>query len=494
MFLSPVVRFCRATSVAHALSLAWLVAFGPVLIAALFEIGSMGSVAFAASLMCGYVLAGTHLVVRADLGALGAGLDRIAVGDLRQADAGPGGAASTELGFAVEKLALMLSALVAKIRSTGALLAMDSAVLATHSCDLSARTEQQAAALEQTSASVEELTAAVRVNADASVQAARLARSVEEVVRAGSANMTAAMQSMDRIEKQASQVSEVVSVIDTLAFRTNILALNAAVEAANAGEAGRGFSVVATEVRHLAQQSAASAAEIRELIKSSSAQTAEGVREIKRMGEVFAKVEAEVSRLAGHVRQISAATTEQSDGLAQVSQAIGNVDQITQQNAHTAHLAYEASQALAERAHALTATVARMRLRQGSADEARALVEKAQNVARRQGVTEALAQVRASAAEFRDRDLYVFVFDRSGVYHAIGGDPKATGKRLTDVPGIDAAALIADAFTRAEQGGGWVEYSALNPTNGKVLDKMSWVVLLESDLVMGCGIYKDAAV
>jgi methyl-accepting chemotaxis protein len=475
------------------LSLAWFVAFGPVLIAAFFEIGSIGSVAFASSLLCAYVLAGASLVVRSDLGALGASLDRIAVGDLRQADPVAGGAASTELGLAVERMARMLSSLVARIRSTGALLAMDSTVLATQSRDLSARTEQQAAALEQTSASVEELTAAVRVNADASVQAARLARSVEETVREGSANMAGAMQSMDRIEKQAARVEEVVSVIDTLAFKTNILALNAAVEAANAGEAGRGFSVVASEVRHLAQQSAASAAEIRELVKSSSAQTVEGVREIQRMGEVFAKVSAEVSRLAGHVSQISAATTEQSEGLIQVSQAIGNVDQITQQNAHMAHVAFEASQALAERAQALTTAVARMRLRQGSADEARALVERAQNVARRQGVTAALVQIRESAAEFRDRDLYVFVFDRSGVYHAIGGDPKGTGRRLTDVPGIDAAALIADAFTRAEEGGGWVEYTAFNPANGKVLEKMSWVVLLATDLVIGCGIYKDAA-
>lgn len=489
----PVAQIARRWPLGVLLGIAWLFAALPLL--ALWAGWGVGGVFAAVGLLLSmYMLAAVAAVVRAGAESLRSGIAQAAAGDLRGSAAeAPQVAALAEASRGIEAMLRTLSSLVARIRSSAALITMDTGKLAAESRELSARTEQQAAALEQTSASVEQLSAAVQANADASDEAARLAREVERTANGGTVAMAAAMQAIAGIERHSARVAEVVGVIDALAFQTNLLALNAAVEAANAGEAGRGFSVVAAEVRQLAQRSAASAAEIRQLVDQSTGQVAAGSAQIERVREVFARIAREVTALTAQVAHISSATREQASGLAQVSQAVTNVDGITQQNAHMAHLARSASELLAERTQALAAAVTRMQLRQGSADEARALVERAQALARQTGVAAALARYRESAAEFRDRDLYVFVFDRSGVYQAIGGDPKGTGKRLADVPGIDAARLVADAFSAAAAGGGWVEYTALNPVSGQVLEKMSWVVPLGNDLVLGCGIYKDAS-
>jgi len=426
------------------------------------------------------------------LHALCESVERLARGDLREPVKAVGAGDVARAAGGLERLAANVSSLVARIRSNGALILMDSDKLTGESRELAGRTDQQAANLEETSASVEELVAAVKNNAEASAAASQRAKEVSTAATEGAAAMQLAMDSVSSIQQHSNKVGDVVRVIDALAFQTNLLALNAAVEAANAGAAGRGFAVVAAEVRKLAKRSADAAAEIGALIAQSTAAVEHGVTHIGRVHTVLSGVVGGVADLASHVQQIALATKEQSLGLSQVGQAVASVDSITQQNAHMSGLVSAASSKLTDRAAALSRAVSTMQLRQGSADEAREMVARATALIRERGEAQALEVIGQKDGGFRDRDLYVFVFDRKGCYRVVGGDPSGRGRKLADVPGIDAVKLVRDAFAVVESGGGWVEYSALNPTTGKVLEKMSYVQALGSETLLGCGIYKDA--
>ena len=233
--------------------------------------------------------------------------------------------------------------------------------------DLSARTEEQASSLEETASSMEELTGTVRQNADNARQANELAGNAQAVAVRGGEVVGQVVQTMSSIHQASNKIADIIGVIDGIAFQTNILALNAAVEAARAGEQGRGFAVVATEVRSLAQRSAAAAKEIKGLISDSVDKVATGNRLVDQAGQTMDEVVGAIKRVADIMADISAASRDQSAGIEQVSLAVSQMDEVTQQNAALVEEAAAAAESLEEQAHNLAQAVSVFRV-----DEAKA--------------------------------------------------------------------------------------------------------------------------
>jgi methyl-accepting chemotaxis protein len=385
-----------------------------------------------------------------------------------------------------------LSAMVAEVRSNSALVAHAGKSLAVGNRDLADRTEQQAANLEQTAASVQQLSSAVHQNAQTAGESDQQAAQLRDVAESGANFMGRAVESVEGIQKGAQQMDEIVGVIDSIAFQTNILALNAAVEAARAGEQGRGFAVVAAEVRTLAQRSSASAREIRELIEASRTQVEAGVSQIRTAGKSISQIVSGVRGVAANMSLISASSAEQSTGLSEISSAVTQLDQITQRNAQMVERAVTQSNQLELRAANLSQAVASFMLQQGTAEEAMQLVSRAQALRKQRGRDAFVRDLTDPSAAFHDRDMYVFALDSSGVYRAFGGKPEKVGSRVQDIAGVDGHALLQAIVSQAEAGAGWVEYDIANPVTGAIQAKMSYVVKVD-DLYVGCGVYKTVA-
>jgi methyl-accepting chemotaxis protein len=257
---------------------------------------------------------------------------RMAQGDLTvNIELKPGDTSS--LLYSIREMRDGFASLVGSVRDGSLGVAQASAEIAQGDMDLSARTEHQASALEQTSASMQELNSTVHRNADSARQANQLALSASEVAIKGGAVVSQVVDTMHGINESSHRISDIISVIDGIAFQTNILALNAAVEAARAGEQGRGFAVVATEVRSLAGRSAEAAREIKTLISASVERVEAGTAQVNQAGETMRDVVASIKRVTDIMAEITAASNEQALGVAQVGEAVSTLDQATQQNA-----------------------------------------------------------------------------------------------------------------------------------------------------------------
>lgn len=231
------------------------------------------------------------------------------------------------------------------------------AEIASGNMELSSRTESQASSLEETAASMEQLTSTVKHNAENAQMANKLAVTASEVAVRGGDEVTTVVQTMGTINDSAKKIVDIISVIDGIAFQTNILALNAAVEAARAGEQGRGFAVVASEVRNLAQRSAAAAKEIKELIGTSVENVEAGSRLVNQAGITMAEVVNSIRQVTDVMTEITAASREQSQGINQVNQAVIDMDSVTQQNAALVEEAAAAAAAMQDQASRLTEVV-----------------------------------------------------------------------------------------------------------------------------------------
>ncbi|WP_393999899.1 Cache 3/Cache 2 fusion domain-containing protein [Luteimonas sp. WGS1318] len=255
-----------------------------------------------------------------------------------------------------------LTSIVARIQDASGAIGTASSEIASGNNDLSRRTEQQAANLEETAASMEELTSTVRQNADHARQANQLAIGAATVASQGGDVVGQVVTTMADIEKSSRRIGDIISVIDGIAFQTNILALNAAVEAARAGEQGRGFAVVASEVRTLAQRSAQAAKEIKGLIDDSTSKVSDGAALAGQAGKTMGEIVASVQRVTDIMSEIAAASQEQASGIDQVNQTITQMDETTQQNAALVEEASAAARAMEEQAAALSETVAIFRV------------------------------------------------------------------------------------------------------------------------------------
>lgn len=274
-----------------------------------------------------------------------------------------------ETGHLLESLKEMnegLARIVGEVRNGADSIATATEQIAAGNADLSQRTEEQASALEETASSMEELTSTVKQNADNAQQANQLAISASGVAIKGGDVINKVVRTMESITDSSRKISDIIGVIDGIAFQTNILALNAAVEAARAGEQGRGFAVVAAEVRSLAQRSAAAAKEIKALIEDSVGKVQDGSRLVEEAGQTTQEIVTSIKRVTDIMAEISAASLEQSSGIEQVNTAITQMDDVTQQNAALVEQAAAAAESLEEQAQQMVQVVTRFKLEENT--------------------------------------------------------------------------------------------------------------------------------
>jgi methyl-accepting chemotaxis protein-1 (serine sensor receptor) len=297
---------------------------------------------------------------RSVLGPIGSAArfaERVAKGDLSGNIRARSEDEAGQLVSALARMNASLAEVVSKVRVAANAVATASSQVAAGTTDLSQRTEEQASALEETAASMEELASTVRQNADNAKEADELARNAARRAEQGGTEVGRAVATMSEISRSAQRISDITSVIDAIAFQTNILALNAAVEAARAGEQGRGFAVVAAEVRSLAQRSAQAAKEIKDLIGHSVSEVKSGTAQVEQAGGTIQALVGDVKRVSGLMESIAEASAEQSRGVQQVNKTVTQMDKVVQENASAVQESAAAAQGMRQQAELLVEAV-----------------------------------------------------------------------------------------------------------------------------------------
>ncbi|WP_304941468.1 methyl-accepting chemotaxis protein [Undibacterium sp. KW1] len=313
-------------------------------------------------IIAAYLLAGFYVSFSGEVQELSEAVQRVAAGDLSTRISSHGKDEIAQLLNAFEEMSQGLGSLVANIRSGTETIATASQEIAHGNADLSTRTEQQAGSLEETSASMQELTNAVKQNAIGAEQANGNALFASDIAREGGVAVERVIDTMRAIEQSSKKISDIIGVIDGIAFQTNILALNAAVEAARAGEQGRGFAVVASEVRNLAQRSAGAAKEIKQLITASVEQVSVGSKQVQAAGATMEQIVNSIQSVTDAMEEITTASAEQRSGIEHVNDALSQMDNITQQNAALVEQAAAAAESMHDQALKLSQAVAVFRI------------------------------------------------------------------------------------------------------------------------------------
>ena len=395
---------------------------------------------------------------------------------------------------AVNSIGQSLANVVWHIRQGTERLAVSTSEIAAGNLDLSSRTEQQAGSLEETASAMEQMTSTVKGNAGNATEANQLARSASEIAVKGGNVVGQVVHTMDSINTSSKRIVDIISVIDGIAFQTNILALNAAVEAARAGEQGRGFAVVAGEVRSLAQRSSAAAKEIKQLIEASVNEVQGGSKLVAQAGATMKEVVASIQRVDTIMNEINTASREQSIGIEQVNEAIAQMDQVTQQNAALVEQAAAAADALQNQTTELGNVVSVFKIKtvsHGTTEEASEMVEKAIDAMQENGVDKTFAEINNKLGPFCDRDLYVVVYDMHGKNLAHGANASLIGKDLIDAKDGAGNLYVRERIAIIQSNDkGWQDYMFLNPISKQVEAKSMYLARYK-DMIIGCGVYKS---
>jgi len=393
----------------------------------------------------------------------------------------------------LDKMILSMSSMVANIRTAAVLLGDTGKRLVDETRSLSERTQTQGNHLQQTSMHVKHVSETVSRNAQAAQEVSMMTKSLHQEANGAGLKMQEAMQSMGPLEVTSRRMSEIIGVIDGIAFQTNLLALNAAVEAARAGEQGRGFAVVAAEVRNLAKRSQGAASEIRGLIAESSSRVGDTVKSITEVNTTMESLVSGIGEIAMNINVMAEGSASQSAALEEVVHAVGDLDVLTQENTELVNRASDNSDRLIHQAATLESSVHDIQLRQGTADQARNMVFKAMEHIRSVGYDQAVRDFHDPRFGFIDRDMYIFIFDRAGYYVVHASMPEKDGTDLRAAPGLDADKLVADAWEVCDRDqGGWVNYTITNPVTREVQAKTSYVEPLDADRLLGCGCYLNS--
>ncbi|MGY4830248.1 methyl-accepting chemotaxis protein [Sphaerotilaceae bacterium SBD11-9] len=360
---------------------------------------------------------------------------------------------------------------------------------------LSDRTTTQSDSLQNTAASMEQITITVRQNADNAEQANKLVLQASDHAVKGGAVVSQVVHTMGSIKDSSRKISDIIGVIDGIAFQTNILALNAAVEAARAGEQGRGFAVVAAEVRTLAQRSATAAKEIKSLIGDSVEKVDAGSKLVDDAGKTMTDIVSSVKHVAALMKEMASASHEQSLGVQSVNQAITEIDGMVKMNAQLVKEAAQTAVSLNEQAVILLKSVSGFNIGtrdHGNADEASALVKQAIAFFKEHGKDALVAEInKLGKGRFVDRDLYLLAVGiNDSVFYAHGNNARVLGAGPASKD-VDGKPFVQEMAALAKSGGqGWVDYKWAHPVTNEVRLKSSYVERA-GDLAIACGIYKS---
>jgi methyl-accepting chemotaxis protein len=428
-----------------------------------------------------YLLGAFFLGSRAGLRRLSAAAERIASGDL-----------SIRTSGTIGRMAESLAGIVVRVRAGADSILAGSKEVSSGCASLSQRTEEQASALQQTAGGMAQLSETVRQNAESCRRASELAQDTSQTAERAADSMRRVTETMSRMDAASKKVADIIGVIDGIAFQTNILALNAAVEAARAGEQGKGFSVVASEVRNLAQRSAQAAREIKALIEESVAGVGDGARHVKEAADTIDRAMGRVGEVAKVIESIAGASAEQSAGLQEIKNAIAQIENVTQENAALVEQTAAAALSFRDSAGTLADAVAAFKLDRGEAREkAMALVRRGIEHLRRHGPQKAFADFNDSHGEFFDGEFYLIAHNFDCVLQANGANPAIVGQNHSAQKDIDGKLFGAETVRVArERGSGWVDYRWPNPKTGRIQRKSCYAELA-GDYVVGCGIYLE---
>jgi methyl-accepting chemotaxis protein len=453
---------------------------------------ALGGLAAAGLLLVTYLIVCFSVATISSIRALNQAISEGTRGNLAVHVEVPGSDELAQISKEFENMLNVLSTLVADVRSASSMVTHVGAQLVEDGHSLSQRTQSQAVSLEEAASNVGQVSDTVARNSEAAQEVSLMTKSLHAEAGNASDLMGKTVSGMSALRTTSERMREIIGTIDGIAFQTNLLALNAAVEAARAGDQGKGFAVVAAEVRNLARRSQGAAAEVRSLIAESSSRVSDTVNEIQAVSGLMTSLVTGISEIAFNVEAMADGSTKQSIALSEVVQAVGDLDRVTIENSGLVDRTSHRSNRLMQRSRQLESAVTFIKLRQGTADEALAMANRAHALVQSVGFDEAFKAFHDPQAGYVDRDLYVFVFDRQGIYRVMGADIQRVGSSLFDAPGVDAQQLLEDAWHRCDQGGGWVEYNIINLATSDVRGKSSYVLPLTDDLLIGCGAYRSA--
>jgi methyl-accepting chemotaxis protein len=460
---------------------------------------ALAAIAAACLLSLAAALYLTQVFVRSFAGsmkAMKAALEHLADGDLSVRVDVTGDDELAAMGRALERTAGRLSALVAEIRTSAVRVDQAGTDVARDGQSIAESAEAQSCGVDEAVGASRHLSAAMIEGKD---MLSRVDLRTRELGDMGSQCQTVMGQSLvaiGQLDDSVHRVAEVNAMIDDIAFQTHLLSINASVEAARAGDAGKGFGVVAASVRALSARCAEAAAQVRELIDETANQSGQSRDRVVEASRLVDGLANGVEWVHAELERVAAVTEQQSRSLAEVSRGVGKLENVGQGQARALAAALTASQALTEQAEVLRSSVSTIRLRQGSADEAQAMVERALKHISEVGWERAVQAFHRPDGEFVDRDMFLFAVDADDRYVVAGFNPAAAGRKLHDMRIMTAAMTehyLDSARAAAATGGGWIDYQLLSSVDGTTLDKSAYVADLGDGAFIACGVLRQTA-